>query len=101
MNDIKMKTLKKVEVKAKFVVIIPPLPKMEENIIYISLPRKVGSHLCLCGCGHEVVTSFAENGWVYSMRHSDWTLTITPSIASNSLPCKSHYIITNNIANFV
>ena len=80
----------------------------EENVVYISRKYGVSIHKCLCGCGLKTVLPFYENddadafdkkhGW--RMIEKDDKITFKPSIL-NPPPCKSHYIITKNIANFV
>lgn len=93
-----MKTLKTVEITTEFVdTVIPEV--MEENKLYISLDCEVSIHLCLCGCKNEVVIPFGPGGWKYT--ENDGKITLSPSIGNYSLPCKSHYIITKNKANFV
>ena len=93
-----MRTIKKVEVKPKFCSYIPH--EMEQGIIYISEEFEVANHICLCGCGVQCPTPMdEETGWSI-IRNGD-KITITPSILNPICPNKSHYIITNNIANFV
>jgi hypothetical protein len=92
-----MKTLKQVPVIPVYVDLIPEI--LEENKIYISKEYKTSIHNCLCGCGHKVVTPLIDSMWHLSENSKG--ISLTPSILSNNLDCKSHYIITNNIANFV
>ena len=98
-NLLLMKTIKKVNVKFKKVHYIPLDHEMEENVIYISDEYGIASHKCLCGCGTETVLPLDKNEWSYKLYNN--RISMTPSISNYQLPCKSHYIITNNIANFV
>lgn len=97
-----MKTLKKVTVAPEFVDTIPE--KLEHGIIYVSKICKTSVHLCLCGCGERTILPFnfelfPAQHW--QMTYSDKGITFTPSVGNYSFACKSHYIITNNVANFV
>lgn len=93
-----MKTIKKVEIKAVFCNYIPK--EMEQNTIYISEEYEIANHLCLCGCGIQAPTPIdKEDGW--EINTDNGKLTMTPSILNPICPNKSHYIITNNIANFI
>lgn len=90
-----MKTIKKVSVTTKDVETIPD--HLEQNVIYISDKYKTAIHLCLCGCGHRAVTPF--NMW--NITDIGKGVTFTPSILNTNCPNRSHYIITNSVANFV
>lgn len=92
-----MKTIKQVTVIPKFVEFIPN--PMEQGILYISKEYGVANHLCLCGCGTQTVTPIGGNGW--QLIENGDKVSLTPSIANYQYPCKSHYILTNNVANFV
>lgn len=95
-----MKTLKQVAITHKFVDTMPDV--LEPNVLYISLHYKTASHLCLCGCGQLTITPLKEDyGWRFSINHNDGKVSLTPSIGNYNFPYKSHYIITNSIANFV
>jgi len=93
-----MKTLKKVQIEPVFVELVPEI--LEENKIYISEEYKCAIHNCLCGCGFKTVTPLNKTGWNL-MKHEDGKISLTPSILNSQAPCKSHYIITKNVANFV
>jgi hypothetical protein len=92
-----MRTIKKVEVTPVYVNHIPD--NMEFGKIYISNEYHTANHLCLCGCGGETVTPLIGSGW--KLTEKDGKISLTPSILNGNYECKSHYIITNNIANFV
>lgn len=94
-----MKTIRKVEVTPVFVQYVPEKDKMEQNKIYISKQFEVAVHLCLCGCNTDTVTPLTNTGW--TLTETEGRISLTPSIANYQFPCKSHYIITNNVANFV
>jgi len=93
-----MKTLKKVEIEPIFVELIPSI--MEENKLYISEKYNVAVHNCLCGCGEKTVMPLYGNGWNLIKENND-KVSFVPSVGNYNFTCKSHYIITNNVANFV
>lgn len=92
-----MRTIKQVEIIPVFVEYIPE--EMEEGKIYISKEFETAVHNCLCGCKNLTVTPFGKDGWKLSEKNGN--ITLSPSIGNYQFPCKSHYIITNNKANFV
>ena len=95
-----MKTIKTVIVTPVFVKeYLPERKEMEQGKIYISRTWKGSSHLCLCGCGVECYLPHNKNGWDLT-DHGNNRISISPSILQR-FDCKSHYIITNNKANFV
>lgn len=93
-----MKTLRQVEIIPVYVEFVPE--ELEEQKLYISDEYGVCVHRCLCGCGEKTVLPLAPNEWSYT-KNASGKVSLTPSILNNQVPCKSHYIITNNIANFV
>lgn len=95
-----MKTLKKINLFIEFVHFIPENELLHEQTLYISDEFNVGVHLCLCGCKNLVVTPFNKSGWNKEFDEEN-KISITPSIGNFNFPCKSHYIITNNVANVV
>lgn len=99
-----MKTIKQVEIIPIFLDgYLPPKEEMEFGKIYISKEYNVSNHLCLCGCNEECYLSlkplFILNFWNL-IEEVNGTISLTPSILQR-FPCKSHYIITKNKANFV
>jgi hypothetical protein len=94
-----MKTIKSVDVTPEYIVNAPPWAEMKQGVIYISEQYHSALHLCLCGCGQEVVTPLTANGWTLT-KYGDGRISLSPSIL-NRLGCRSHYIITKNKANFV
>jgi hypothetical protein len=59
--------------------------------IYISIPRRVTAHLCLCGCGEKVAHPLRPNRW--SLQYDGETISMSPSIGNSGLACRSHYWI--------
>ena len=94
-----MRTLKTVEIPPVFVAEFIP-DTLEPNHVYISEQYKAVIHSCLCGCGERVSTPIDSAGWRL-IKENNGTISLTPSIGNYSQPCKSHYIITKNKANFV
>nr|WP_293838594.1 DUF6527 family protein [uncultured Arsenicibacter sp.] len=92
-----MKTLKKVSIEPVFVEFIPEV--LEPGKLYISRHYRTSTHSCFCGCGHKVVLPFTENFW--QLTEKNGKVSISPSVGNYNLPCRSHYIITGNVANFV
>jgi hypothetical protein len=93
-----MKTLKQVTVEPVYVDFIPEA--LEPNKIYISEKYNTATHACLCGCGTQTITPLNERGWSL-IKHGDGRISLIPSIGNYQFPCKSHYILTKNVANFV
>lgn len=98
-----MKTIRQEYVEVEMVEFIPD--KMKQGVLYYSKEYNGVNHLCLCGCGKPSflpinTKELPTHGW-----NIDFTtkgkVTLTPSILNSGLSCKSHYIITNGIANFV
>lgn len=92
-----MKTLKRVVIEPIFVEFIPEV--MEQNKLYISKEYRVMNHLCLCGCGMVCPIPLGNGEWTL-IENTDNTVSFTPSLLHRH-ECKSHYIITKNVANFV
>jgi hypothetical protein len=91
-----MKTLKKVILELVYTEHIPEV--MEEGKFYYSEEFDISNHLCVCGCKHQVPLPIKKGEWNLSLQSH--TFSITPSIKQR-FECKSHYIITNGIANIV
>lgn len=66
-------------------------PAMDAGVLYISIPYRTCSHMCCCGCGHEIVTPLSPAQW--SLTYDGENVSLTPSIGNWSLPCQSHYWI--------
>ena len=99
-----MKTIKRVTIEPVYVEYIPR--ELEEGKLYISEKYETAVHNCLCGCGSRTVTPLncivegKDMGW-HLIKHPDGRISLTPSIGNFQMLCKSHYIITKNVANFV
>jgi hypothetical protein len=95
-----MKTLKQVDIEPVFVEEYMP-DVFEPGKLYISKKFDVAIHICLCGtCGLQVVTPLGDGEWNI-LEHESGKVSLSPSIGNYQYPCKSHYIITKNKANFV
>jgi hypothetical protein len=83
----------------EFVEIIPRAAMLESGRVYISVDYTTAVHLCMCGCGTEVVTPIRPTEW--SVTFDGETITLRPSIGNWRLPCRSHYLITNNVVRWL
>jgi hypothetical protein len=92
-----MKTIKQVDITPVWVEFMPDV--LEEGKVYISERFQVSVHSCLCGCGVKTVPPLTAGHWTLIVKNEK--VSFSPSIANYQFPCKSHYIITNNKANFV
>ena len=68
--------------------------KMEEQVLYISLPFNMAMHLCPCGCGKEVATKISPSRW--KLLYDGETVSLEPSIRNSGIPCQSHYFISRS-----
>lgn len=73
----------------QFVTSAPPV--LEQGVLYVSIEFTTALHLCLCGCGREVVTPLRPSGW--RVTFDGQSVSIAPSIGNWSFPCRSHYWI--------
>jgi hypothetical protein len=64
---------------------------LDESKLYISVRHATILHLCLCGCGNEVVTPLAPTDW--RLAFDGETVSLHPSVGNWALPCRSHYWI--------
>jgi hypothetical protein len=76
----------------EFVEFIPE--DLKEHTLYISIAYCTAVHKCCCGCGREVVTPLSPTAWKFIFDGK--TVSLHPSIGNWTLPCRSHYFITNN-----
>ena len=76
----------------KFVKNIPDT--IENGVVYVSVDYSTAIHKCCCGCGNEIVTPFSPTDW--KLTFDGETISLYPSVGNWSLPCQSHYWITNN-----
>lgn len=70
--------------------------RLDEKTLYICIPYATVAHRCLCGCGNEVVTPLGRADW--NLTYDGETVSLSPSIGSWSLPCRSHYVVTRSRA---
>lgn len=68
--------------------------RLEEGVLYISISFTTALHLCACGCRSEVVTPLSPTDW--SLTFDGESVSLSPSVGSWSLPCRSHYWIDEN-----
>nr|MDP9332212.1 DUF6527 family protein [Actinomycetota bacterium] len=80
------------EIQFEFVESVPD--QLQPATLYISIPFRTTSHLCLCGCGEKIVNPLRPNRW--ALRFDGSTVSISPSIGNSGIRCKSHYWIENN-----
>lgn len=83
--------MKQTATRFEFVEYLPD--KMEEGVLYISLPYATAAHNCFCGCGQKVVTPFSPTDWTLIF---DGAVSLRPSIGNWGFACQSHYWITKN-----
>jgi len=78
-------------VQHEFVELIPD--DLADTTLFISIPYATAVHLCLCGCGHRVVTPLSPTDW--RLIFDGETVSLEPSIGNWSFDCQSHYWIEN------
>ena len=79
--------------KVEFVDKIPS--NLKDGILYVCISCNVIVHRCACGCGERTITPIDKKyGWV--MKYDGQAITLRPSIGNFSIPCRSHYYITDN-----
>ena len=93
-----MKTIKQVKIEPVFVKEMPSF--WEQGKVYISEEYKTSVHLCLCGCGEKTVMPLGGQWWTL-VKENNGTVSFIGSVGNYKFECKSHYIITKNVANFV
>ncbi|WP_367184553.1 DUF6527 family protein [Ferrimicrobium sp.] len=57
------------------------------------MPYGIVTHKCCCGCGNKVVTPLTPTDW--KLIYDGQSVSLDPSVGNWSLPCRSHYWITN------
>ena len=68
--------------------------ELAPGVLYVSMRGRLAMHLCPCGCGETVVTSFAPGHW--KLIFDGESVSLSPSIGNYNFNCKSHYFIINN-----
>ena len=81
--------MKYISLKHRFVRLFPE--NLEPGILYVSVEFNNVTHVCCCGCGEEVSTPLSPAEW--QLTYDGRTVSLSPSIGSWQLPCKSHYFI--------
>ncbi|WP_374456018.1 DUF6527 family protein [Nocardioides sp.] len=63
------------------------------------MEHRTAVHLCLCGCGAQVVTPLGPNDWVLRF---DGTVSLSPAVSDVSRrACDSRYLIRNGRAEWL
>jgi hypothetical protein len=94
-----MKTIRQVTITPVFVEWMPDF--YEQGLVYISKEHGCSKHLCLCGCGQMTIMPLDDGTKWWKLVESDKGVSFIGSVGNYAFPCQSHYIITNNVANFV
>ena len=94
-----MKTIRQVAIDPVFVETIPN--NLEYGKVYISETYNTSTHLCLCGCPNKVIMPLGGGNWWELVKEPNGTVSFIGSVGNYRFECKSHYIITKNVANFV
>ena len=81
--------MKHLTLRHRFTSVIPE--KLDPGVLYVSMEYATAAHSCCCGCGEEVVTPFTPTDW--KMEFDGESISLSPSIGSWTLPCRSHYVI--------
>lgn len=84
--------MRRERVKPQFVEFIPDI--LEGGIVYISIPYGAIIHACCCGCGAKVSTPLSPAQWKFT--YDGEHISLSPSVGSGVLRCKSHYFISRN-----
>jgi hypothetical protein len=71
---------------------------LEPTTLYICIPYATVIHLCVCGCGWEVVTPLGPTDW--RVTFDGETVSLHPSVGNWSYPCRSHYVVRRNEAHW-
>lgn len=85
-----------VPLRHEFVDLIPEGHDLKEDTLYVSMPYATTIHRCCCGCGREVVAPLSPTDW--QLIFDGESVTLDPSIGNWSFPCRSHYWIRNDRA---
>ena len=84
--------MKQLAFDIQFVEFIPK--RLEEGVLYISMPYATATHSCFCGCGMKVVTPLSPTDWTLTFDGD--SISLDPSVGNWSYPCRSHYILSEN-----
>jgi Family of unknown function (DUF6527) len=80
----------------EFVEYIPE--RLDDGIVYGSIPYTTIAHKCFCGCGHEVITPLSPTDW--RLTFDGVSISLDPSIGNWSFACQSHYFIRGNVVHW-
>jgi hypothetical protein len=64
---------------------------VDPGVLYVCMNYATAAHQCCCGCGNEVITPITPTDW--SLIFDGESFSLSPSIGSWTLPCRSHYFI--------
>ncbi|MPZ47049.1 MAG: hypothetical protein GEV05_27530 [Betaproteobacteria bacterium] len=81
------------QIRPEYVEFIPE--RLDQGVLYISERYRTAAHKCCCGCGKEVVTPLSSAEW--SVKRNGGRVSLWPSIGNFAFPCRSHYVIQNNL----
>jgi hypothetical protein len=84
--------MKQSVLRHEFVEFIPE--RIEDGVVYVSIPYATAAHMCCCGCGTKVVTPITPTDW--KLIFDGETISLYPSIGNWGFPCRSHYWIRND-----
>ncbi len=76
----------------EFIEFVPE--RVEDGVVYVSIPYATAIHRCACGCGQEVVTPLSPTDW--KLIFDGKSVSLDPSIGNWSFDCQSHYFIRGN-----
>jgi hypothetical protein len=79
-------------IRHEFVEFIPK--KLEQGVLYISIPYDTAVHKCACGCGSKITTPISPVRW--RLTYDGETVSLSPSVGNWSYPCQSHYWVKCN-----
>lgn len=85
-----------VRLRHEFVDSVPDA--LEPRTLYVCIRYATVVHLCVCGCGCEVVTPLAPTDW--RVTFDGESVSLNPSIGNWSYPCRSHYVIRRDEAHW-
>lgn len=85
-----------IRLRHEFVDTIPDV--LEPETLYVCIRFATVVHLCVCGCGCEVVTPLSPTDW--QMTFDGDTVSLHPSVGNWSYPCRSHYVIRRDEAHW-
>lgn len=80
------------DIEHRFVEAVPE--RLESCVLYVSIDFATAVHMCLCGCGQEVVTPLSPTDW--KITFDGETVSLDPSVGNWSFDCQSHYWIRRN-----